>query len=403
MCSAPPRPIWTRRTSRWWSCGRRAAPPGGRAMPEPRRAASRLDRRRLLALGAVAGGATLLRPLVARAQPAGVVRTTLGNGLVVLVEQREIGESVALQLTARAGSRDDGALPGLNAFTLRSMFGGTNRRPSQIDLIRTATLVGGDIGGSFGTEQSFFSALVPSIEADTGFDLLADIAGDPRFLTGLIENVRAVTNQQLAIRRADPGSLLSDLYTAAIYAGHPASTPANGTPQGVAAITRADVVAAHSRSWGAANLVLAVVGDINPEEALAKAERYFGPLGGGMLNVRPAVSPLRRDAPETVRAEAGQEQMQFRIGFHAPGLRDDDHYAMTVLNAIMGGGGGRFFVEIRSELGLAYTATSSYGALTDTGNWFGFAGTEPRSLERALDAARELIRRIRDEPVGDDF
>jgi len=263
--------------------------------------------------------------------------------------------------------------------------------------------VGGDIGGSFGTEQSFFSALVPSIEANTGFDLLADIADDPRFLTGLIENVRAVTNQQLAIRRADPGSLLSDLYTAAIYAGHPASTPANGTPQGVAAITRADVVAAHARSWGAANLVLAVVGDINPEEALAKAERYFGPLGGGMLNVRPAVSPLRRDAPETVRAEAGQEQMQFRIGFHAPGLRDDDLYAMTVLNAIMGGGGGRFFVEIRSELGLAYTATSSYGALTDTGNWFGFAGTEPRSLERALDAARELIRRIRDEPVGDDL
>ena len=362
----------------------------------------RLGRRRLLTLTATLTGAALLRlPPRIGAQPAGVERHTLPNGLVVIVEERRIAESVAFQLSARAGSRDDEELPGLTAFTVRAMTGGTRRRPSQIEIFRTATLVGGTFNGSFGTEQDAFTALVPATEADTGFDLLSDIAGEPLLSEGIVAGFKPTVLQTLALRRADPAALLNDLYTAAIYDGHPASTPTNGTPQSIQALSRTDVITAHRRFWGAANLVLTIVGEIEIEEALTKAEQYFGSLPPGTLNVRPPASPMPRSSSEVVRGTAGEQQMQFRIGFHAPNLHSEDRYPMAVLNAIMGGAGGRFFVEVRSERGLAYTATSSYSPLTDTGNWFGFAGTEPANLDEAIAAARDLIRGIRDVPVRD--
>ena len=52
------------------------------------------------------------------------------------------------------------------------MFGGTRRRPNQIEVVRTATLVGGTINGSFGTEQdSFTCAARVSITGSARFQI----------------------------------------------------------------------------------------------------------------------------------------------------------------------------------------------------------------------------------------
>ena len=79
-------------------------------MSNVRSSAHRLSRREVLGLGATAAGAALLyRSGALAAQPAaGVIRRTLANGLVVLIDERRTAESVALHLSARAGARDDG-------------------------------------------------------------------------------------------------------------------------------------------------------------------------------------------------------------------------------------------------------------------------------------------------------
>jgi predicted Zn-dependent peptidase len=352
----------------------------------------RLRRRRLLALGVAAAATGLLRlPPRIGAQPTDVVRETLGNGLVVLVDERRTADSVAVRLSARAGSRDDGMLPGLAEMTLLMMTAGTRRRPSPVELARAVTLVGGTFGSGVGTEQSFLNALVPATEAEVAFDLLADIARNPLMTDAALMGRRQAMLQTQNQILSDPSSTLTVTFLERIFAGHPASTPLWGTPASVQAIGRNAVLDAYGRFWNASNLVLTVVGKIEVAEALTLADRHFGALSAGARNDRAASTPAPRTMAETVQVDTGEAQSQFRIGFHVPGLRSADRYAMSILSSLMN---LRLFLEIRSERGLAYSAGASYTALTDTGAWSAVAGTDPSTLEQAIAVARDEIRRL---------
>jgi zinc protease len=336
--------------------------------------------------------------------PAGqIARARLPNGLLVVAEERRLADTVALQLAARAGSRDDAALPGITVITSRMLFQGTRRRPSETALQRAAAQVGGTLGRGTGAEQSSYGANVPSVEADVGFDLLADLISDPLLAEDALARQKQIAQQELAQRRADPGTLLGDVFQEAFLAGHPAASPAIGTPESVAAITREAVVAQRERAFGAANLVLAVVGRLPVDQALARAERFFAGVPAGAIVERPPARQRQLAGVETVRATAGQQQAQFRLGMAAPPRLHADYYPMAVLTALMAGDAGRIFEEVRNQRGLAYVAGAGYNALTDAGAWFGSAGVDPRNLEAALDVVRAEIRRLRDAlpPAGE--
>ena len=387
-------------------------------LPPQNGVSHRLRRRQALRLSAAAGA--LLTHALTHARPrrgaagapaATPVREHLPNGLIVIAEERRSAETVALQLAARAGSRDDGAAPGINTLTSRVMFQGTSRRPSETELLRAAARVGGTLTRGTTAELSLFASAMPARAVDVGFDLLADVVLNPLFDEAALARQQQLALQELAQRRSDPGALLADLFQAAMFAGHPASTPPLGTAESVAALTRDALLANHARFWGAANLVLTIAGRLAPAEALAKAQSSFGalPMGApaerrpagslGNMVAQGATAPAApRPGPQTVRGEAGQQQVQFRLGFRAPALRDRDRYPMTVLNAIMTGDSGRLFEELRNARGLAYVAGSGYAVLTDAAAWFAAAGVDPESLEPALEVVRDEIEGLRAAP-----
>ncbi len=358
----------------------------------------RLRRRRLLSAAAAATTVALLktprRAIVAQTAP---VRVVLSNGLTVLVEERPTTPTVALQLVARAGSRDDGDLPGLNSMTSRVLFQGTARRPSETDLQRAVARVGGTLGRGAGAESSTLSSVVPWRETDLAFDLLADIVRNPLFDPDALARQKGIALQDLAQRRANPGALIGDLFQAAMFAGHPLAIPDLGTPETIEALTREALLANHAARWTGANLVLAVVGRISAEEAVSGAQGVFGGLPAGVENRRDAVKWSGPGAARTVRGQVGQQQSVFRLGFPTPGLRDPDRYPLTVLNALTGGPAGWMFRELRTVRGLAYSAGSGFPAFSDAGAWFVSAGVDPENLAAALEVVSVELRRLRDE------
>lgn len=373
-----------------------AAGPAGPAGRAPA-----LRRRDVAPLAGAVGGALVFGapPAAgARAAPAAAIaRATLPNGLVVLVEERPTADTVALQLTARVGAREDGDRPGLGALTSRVMFQGTRRRPSETDLQRAAAEVGGTLGRGTGAESSFFASRVPWGEAETAFDLLADLALEPAFEPGALERQQQLALQDLARARVDPGALLGDLFQAAMFAGHPVGTPVLGTPESVGALTREALLAHRERYWSGANLVLTAVGRLTADEALEAAARAFGPLPAGATYRRPT-APSRPPEAQVVRGQAGQQQAQVRVGFPAPRLTDDDRYPMTVLTALMGGRAGRLQRELRTARGLVYSTGPGYAGFTDAGAWYVAAAVEPRNLDPALEVVRAEVRRLREAP-----
>lgn len=360
-----------------------------------------LNRRHFLGLAAAA---TTVGPFLRFAPTAAaqgdVVRTTLPNGLTVLLEERLSAETVALQLSARAGSRDD-THPGLTIMTSRMLFQGTTHYPSETDLQRAAQLVGGTISRGTTVETSTFSALMPAREADLGFELLSNLVLDPLFDTGALGRQQQITLQDLSDRLGSPSSYLDDLFTSTLFANHPLSRPVIGTEDGIASVTRADLLAARSRQWGANNLLLTVVGRIRAEVALAQANAYFGalPTGARVERAPVAVAPLQ--SGRTVRGDVGQQQVQFRLGFPVPGLGSADRYPLTILTALMNGSGGRLFRELRVNRGLAYFAGAGYSTYSDGGAWYATANVDPQNVDEALGVVRDVLRGLRETPPSE--
>ena len=358
----------------------------------------RITRRNLLRLGALLGGGALFGRAPLSVFSAAQTRDVLSNGLVVLTEERRGADTVAVQLLARAGSRDDAGLFGITVATSRMMFQGTGRRPSESELQRTAALVGGTLERGTTTESSFFTGVVPAREAELAFDLVADVVADPLFADDAFARYQGATLQELAARRANPALVIEDLFTATMFEGHPASTPIVGTPESVGAFSVDDLWATRGRLWGASNLALAVVGRIRPQDALELAISYFSDLQGGAGNLRQPVTATPAAAPRTVRATAGQAQAQLRLGFPAPGQGSAEEYALRVLNEIAT---NRIFREVRGEQGLAYSAGSAYRAYTDTGVWFAAAGVDPQNVQSAVAVIEAEISRMRSEGLSE--
>ncbi len=359
--------------------------------------AHRFSRRRLFAM-ALGGAAVGLARSPARGMAAQgpLVRATLPNGLVVIAEERRGADTVAVRLTARAGARDTPDRPGLALLTSRVMFQGTSRFPSETNLQRAAALVGGTLERGTSLEHSLLTSVVPSFEADVAFDLLSDIVLNARLADDAIERQKRIALQDLTQQRASPSGLIQELFQASLFAGHPLSTPVIGTPESIGAVSREALLGARDRLWGASNLVLTVVGNIPPEDAVAKAESFFGALASGATNPRPSIRLDAKNLPATVRGEAGLQQVQFRVGFPAPALRDRDSYPFILLNGIMNGSSGLIFHELRSERGLAYSAGSAYLPYRDAGAWLVAAGVDPQNLEPAIDVTLNTIRRLHD-------
>ena len=360
--------------------------------------AARISRRRLLGLALGSAAVGLVRPSALAAAQAGVLRATLPNGLVVVAEERRSAETVAVRLTARVGGRDTPDRPGLALLTSRVMFQGTSRHPSETDLQRAATLVGGTLERGTTVEYSLISSVVPSFEADVGFDLVSDVAKNASMTQDALERQKRIALQDLTQRRASPTGLAEELFTTSLFAGHPLATPLVGTPESIGAIARDELFAARDRLWGANNLALAIVGNLQADQALAKAAQFFGPLPAGRRNER-QLARLAGSSPGTVIGEAGQQQAQFRIGFPAPAQRDPDSYPFMLLNAITSGSSGLIFRELRSERGLVYSAGSAYIPYQDAGVWFAAAGVDPQNLDSAIEVARSAISRLPSFPV----
>jgi zinc protease len=91
------------------------------------------------------------------------------------------------------------------------------------------------------------------------------------------------------------------------------------------------------------------------------------------------------------------------VGSLAPPLDHLDHARVKVLSTILGGGmAGRLFAELRDKRALAYSATSFYEPVRETGSLVLYLGTTPDTAAQAEQALLAEVARIQREMVSDE-
>jgi zinc protease len=326
---------------------------------------------------------------------------TLANGLRLVVITQHEQPLVSLRLLLPGGKAFEPAgKAGLADATASLLTKGTASRSAQ-QIAETIDFVGGNLSAGAGTEVGFASAAVTTDQLGLGFELLADVVLRPSFPQEELDRWRRQALSDLQIQQKSAGYLARNTWLRATFGDHPYGRPGDGTPESLQGLTRDDLAAFHKRYYVAGEAILAVVGDVKPADAFARAEAAFGGWEKGQPAEIPKVEASSRkghriiviDKPDAVQTE-------IRLGQVGIAFRDPDLYAAEVYNSVTGAGpNSRLADEVRNKRGLSYGAGSFFMEATQPGFFQASTSTKTETTVEALEVSLEVLRGLQKDPV----
>ena len=327
--------------------------------------------------------------------PETIHREVLPNGITVLSRSNFNSPSVVISGYFTSGSlfETDEKL-GLADFMCSSLMRGSEKRSMQ-ELYNALESVGAGFGYDSGTRSSNFSGRALAEDLPLLLGILAETIQVPAFPKDQVERLRTQLLTGLSLRAQDTSDMADLIFDEILFKGHPYGRPDDGWPETIQAITRNDLKNFHHRTVGPRNLIIAVVGAVEPKRAVEFVQRALGDWKNPAQKPLPEIPPFSPLKKTQVRHHkiAGKSQTDLVIGTTGPKRRDHDFMAASLGNSVLGqfGMGGRIGDAVREKAGLAYFAYSSLGAGYEVGTWDVSAGVNPKNVRKATDLIfREL-------------
>ncbi len=292
-----------------------------------------------------------------------VAAERLGNGLEVRLVSGVPLPVVTAMMVLRAG--ETAAPPGREGLAVLAgdaLEGGTTRLSSR-GLARALE----DIGASFGTATGWDSTTVAvsclAEHLPDAMPLLAEMTRSPAFAEEEFERYRAQRQATAAQRRMDPAALAADAHARLVFAeGGTYARPVGGTETSIGRIATGDARDFVAARYGPSEAALVMVGDVAEEEALALAEAGFGDWAAEAgAAPEPVASPRQVDRVVNVVHRPGSVQSRIRVGHIGVARSVEDHFALIVLNLVLGGSfSSRLNLCLRERHGFTYGVRSSF-------------------------------------------
>ena len=297
--------------------------------------------------------------------------------------------SVSVGVWVPVGSRDETpALAGTSHFLEHLLFKGTTTR-SALDIAIEMDAVGGECNAFTEKEHTCFYATVLDRDLPLAIDVISDVVLNAVITAQDVDVERSVVLEEIAMRDDDPGDLVFDEFSSALYGDSPIGRPILGTVNSIAALTRTQVHGYYTRRYQPGEMVVSVAGNVAHRDVVRLVRRAFDDVATpkAARPRRPAVS-VRPDREVAVIGD-DTEQANLVLGMHGMSRHDPRRFALGVLSATLGGGmSSRLFQRIREERGLAYSVYSFTHAYADTGQFGVYAGCQPGKADEVLTLMR---------------
>lgn len=271
-----------------------------------------------------------------------LVRQTLANGLRVVLHPDHRLPLVAVNLWYHVGSKNERpGRTGLAHLFEHLLFEGSAHVGPQ-EHFRYVQEAGGVTNGSTWYDRTNYHETLPSHQLDLGLWLESDRLG---FAFDALDQHSLDTQREVVInerrQRVDnqPYGLANERLHELLYAeDHPYRWPVIGYVDDLHAARLDDVRRFFQTFYTPRNAVLTVAGDIEPDNALDRIDRWFGelPRGGDIPPVVVPPNPL-----EGVRRDVLHDRVQLPrlyYGFHGPAFGTDDWYALDLWSEAMAEG-----------------------------------------------------------------
>jgi zinc protease len=348
---------------------------------------------------------------------ASVRAATLDNGLKVLVQDEHTAPLASVWCWYRVGSKDERpGLTGVSHWVEHMNFKGTTNIPrDQIKGI--IEQVGGAWNGYTWIDQTTYLETATRDALDRMLFIESERMANCVYHPDDCESERTVIISELQGGENDPDQLLDQELTATAFKAHTYGHPTIGWISDLQTMTREDLYGYYRRYYIPNNATLVIIGDVDPDDALRRAERHFRGIPAGdpparVRTVEPAQTGERR---LTIRKSGTTAYL--KVGYHAPAIGDPHFFPLLAVDAVLTGAKGLNLwssfrmppAQRRARLYRALVerglASSVGGALLATAEPFLYSVsitvTEGTPLAAAEAALLEEMDRVRQNGVTD--
>ncbi len=302
---------------------------------------------------------------------------TLANGVRVLVYRLPGRPTADVSVFVHTGSQHEAARDnGISHVVEHMAFKGTATRDCQrINL--DAEALGAQVNAHTDKDHSAFHMAGLAADVPDFIRMLGDIVLQPTFPADELERERQVILHEYVEDEDDALSVGFRLFDKLSWGAHPLAQPVIGQRRCIERFSRDELLAYVQRQYSAANTVVAVAGDVDPDAIVRAAQMAFGTMPRGSDN---RVAPPQWLGGLRTRALAGNPQTHVVLGFALPGLGGAPQ-AGVVAAALLGEGmSSPLMDQLRERRGLVYYAACSADVLELAGQFVIEASTSPQQL-----------------------
>jgi zinc protease len=322
-----------------------------------------------------------------------VATKTLANGLKIVVWPDHDIPNVSLYNWYRVGSRNERAgITGISHFFEHMMFNGTStRKPGEFD--RTMEANGGSNNAYTSSDVTVYQDWFPRSALGVIFDLEGDRMANLSFDPKVVESERGVvySERRSSVDNDNLGALIEQM-DATAYVAHPYQIPTIGWPSDIEGWTQDDLKTYYKTYYAPNNAVMFVVGDVEPAEVFALAEKTIGKIPAQPAPVKVTTKEPEQQGEKRVELKRPAQTPLLVFAHHALAGGDADMPALQLLMSILADGdSSRLHQDLVEQQQLAVDIGDQVASGFDPGLVYLYAvlppGGDLARTEKALDAA----------------
>jgi zinc protease len=329
----------------------------------------------------------------------------LKNGLTLLVHEDRKAPIVAVNVWYHVGSKNE--KPGRTGFAHlfeHLMFNGSENFND--DYFKVLERLGAtDLNGTTNEDRTNYFQNVPTSALDTVLWMESDRMGH---LVGAITQARldeqrgVVQNEKRQGENEPYGKVDLAMVDATFPKGHPYSWSVIGSMDDLNAASLDDVKNWFTSYYGAANAVIVIAGDIDPETARQKVEKYFGdiPSGPPVTKHQDWIAKRTGEQRQIMQDRVPQSRIYMVWNVPAWGSADADMLSLAA-HVLSTGKTSRLYKRLVYDEQIATSVTAALDAREIASQFYIMAQVRPGADAAKVELAirEELAALLKDGPT----
>lgn len=296
--------------------------------------------------------------------------TILDNGIRLIVIENNKLPLVTGRFVFFSGSVYDNGNSGLASLTADLITKGTSKMTAP-EIFENVEFLGASISSGCDSDASYLNFHTLKKHFPKVMNIACSLINDSIFPEKEVEDVKFLRINSLLLFSDQGEYLVNKLFREKIYSGTPYEKKPEGIKSTIEKITRDDITGFYNKYYRTNNLAIAMIGNINPDDALAIVNENFPADVKSKVEYINSIEPvpIEKTGVHIVKKK-GAVQSDICMGHLSVRKNNPDYINLTVLNTLLGGYfTSRINKNLREKNGYTYGARSSFNWKRITGDF----------------------------------